>query len=88
MRISLDSGSCASRNPLYLNQKMQKGTSVAVAFNMSILIIDGYKSMLRVIQYLSKQNGFADLGAVSDEVFGLRRLPKKEYDLLISDWNM
>ena len=67
---------------------MQKGTSVAVAFNMSILIIDGYKSMLRVIQYLSKQNGFADLGEVSDGVFGLRRLPKKEYDLLISDWNM
>ena len=61
---------------------------MAVAFNMSILIIDGYKSMLRVIQNLSKQNGFADLGAVSDEVFGLRRLPKKEYDLLISDWNM
>ena len=61
---------------------------MAVAFNMSILIIDGYKSMLRVIQNLSKQNGFANLGAASDGVFGLKMLPKKEYDLLISDWNM
>ena len=61
---------------------------MAVAFNMSILIIDGYKSMLRVIQNLSKQNGFANLGAASDGGFGLKMLPKKEYDLLISDWNM
>ena len=55
---------------------------------MLIFIIDGYKSMLRVIQNLSKQNGFANLGAASDGGFGLKMLPKKEYDLLISDWNM
>ncbi|MFL2687057.1 MAG: response regulator [Alphaproteobacteria bacterium] len=61
---------------------------MAVALNMLIFIIDGYKSMLRVIQNLSKQNGFANLGAASDGVFGLKMLPKKEYDLLISDWNM
>jgi len=88
MHISLDSGSCASSNPLYLSQKMQKGTWVAVAFNMSIFIIDGYKSMLRIIHNLSKQNGFADLGEASDGVFGLKTLRQKKYDLLISVWNM
>ena len=67
---------------------MQKGTSMAVAFNMSILIIAGYKSMLRIIHNLPKQNGLVDLGEASDGVFGLRKLRQKKYDLLISVWNM
>lgn len=54
----------------------------------SILIIDDYKTMLRVIRNLLNQIGFTDIDEATDGQMALSMIPKKNYDFIISDWNM
>jgi len=56
--------------------------------NMSILIVDDYKTMLRIIRNLLKQLGFDNVDEASDGSSALQRLRDKGYGLVISDWNM
>src|SRR5690554_4445650 len=60
----------------------------AVDMNMSILIVDDYKTMLRIIRNLLKQLGFDNVDEASDGSTALQRLRDKPYNLVISDWNM
>jgi len=55
---------------------------------MSILIVDDYKTMLRIIRNLLKQLGFDNVDEASDGATALQRLREKEFGLVISDWNM
>ena len=56
--------------------------------NMPILIVDDYKTMLRIIRNLLKQLGFNNVDEATDGSSALQKLRDKEYDLVISDWNM
>src|SRR3954469_14353568 len=56
--------------------------------NMAILIVDDYKTMLRIIRNLLKQLGFENVDEATDGSTALKCLRDKEYGLVISDWNM
>ena len=55
---------------------------------MNILIVDDYKTMLRIIRNLLKQLGFGNVDEATDGQNALEQLGKKKFDLIISDWNM
>ena len=60
----------------------------ATTLNMSILIVDDYKTMLRIIRNLLKQLGFNNVDEAMDGSAALQKLRAKDYGLVISDWNM
>lgn len=55
---------------------------------MPILIVDDYKTMLRIIRNLLKQLGFDNVDEASDGSSALQKLRDRNYKLVISDWNM
>ncbi len=59
-----------------------------VDMNMPILIVDDYKTMLRIIRNLLKQLGFDNVDEATDGAMALQKLRDKNYGLVISDWNM
>ncbi|NKB56794.1 MAG: response regulator [Alphaproteobacteria bacterium] len=61
---------------------------MAVDKNMPILIVDDYKTMLRIIRNLLKQLGFTNVDEAMDGGETLTKLRSAEFDLVISDWNM
>ena len=56
--------------------------------NMSILIVDDYKTMLRIIRNLLKQLGFDNVDEATDGSAALQKLRDRDFGLVISDWNM
>ncbi len=56
--------------------------------NMSILIVDDYKTMIRIIRNLLKQVGFTNVDEAIDGSSALTKLRDKDFGLVISDWNM
>ena len=61
---------------------------MSVDMQMNILIVDDYKTMLRIIRNLLKQLGFNNVDEATDGSMALQKLRDKEYHLVISDWNM
>jgi two-component system, chemotaxis family, chemotaxis protein CheY len=61
---------------------------MAVDMNMPILIVDDYKTMLRIIRNLLKQLGFDNVDEATDGSAALQKLRQKDFALVISDWNM
>ncbi len=61
---------------------------MSVNKDMNILIVDDYKTMLRIIRNLLSQLGFANVDEATDGTMALGMFKEKEYDLIISDWNM
>jgi two-component system chemotaxis response regulator CheY len=57
-------------------------------FSMPILVVDDYNTMVRIIRNLLRQVGFTNVDDASDGISALRRLREKQYDLVVSDWNM
>ena len=55
---------------------------------MPILIVDDYKTMLRIIRNLLKQLGFDNVDEATDGSAGLAKARARQYGLIISDWNM
>ena len=55
---------------------------------MRILIVDDYKTMLRIIRNLLAELGFKNVDEATDGSTALETLRSKKYDLVISDWNM
>jgi two-component system chemotaxis response regulator CheY len=62
--------------------------AMSVDMNMNILIVDDYKTMLRIIRNLLKQLGFNNVDEATDGSMALQKLRDKDYGLVISDWNM
>ena len=56
--------------------------------NINILIVDDYKTMLRIIHSLLTQLGFNNIDEASDGSMAIRMIKEKKYELIISDWNM
>ena len=61
---------------------------MAVDKNMPILIVDDYKTMLRIMRNLLRQLNFINVDEASDGAAALEKLRTKNYGLVISDWNM
>jgi two-component system, chemotaxis family, chemotaxis protein CheY len=61
---------------------------MAVDLNMNVLIVDDYKTMLRIIRNLLKQLGFENVDEATDGGSALTKLRERAYGLVISDWNM
>lgn len=61
---------------------------MAVDQSMPILVVDDYKTMIRIIRNLLKQLGFNDVDEAADGTEALEKLKGKKYGLIISDWNM
>jgi two-component system, chemotaxis family, chemotaxis protein CheY len=61
---------------------------MAVDKEMSVLIVDDYKTMLRIIRNLLKQIGFTNVDEATDGKEAFAMAMGKTYGLIISDWNM
>jgi len=61
---------------------------MAVNMDMNVLIVDDYKTMLRIIENLLKQLGFRNVHQAIDGSSALVKLGETKFDLIISDWNM
>jgi len=61
---------------------------MAVDPSMPVLVVDDYKTMIRIIRNLLKQLGFANVDEASDGTAALDMMRQKSYGLVISDWNM
>ena len=61
---------------------------MAVDPNMPVLIVDDYKTMLRIIRNLLRQLGFTNIDEATDGSQALQKLRQASFDLIISDWNM
>lgn len=61
---------------------------MAVDKNIPILIVDDYKTMLRIVRNLLKQIGFTNVEEATDGSAALQKLRDGNFKLVISDWNM
>ena len=61
---------------------------MAVDKNMPILIVDDYKTMLRIIRNLLNQISFNNVEEAGDGDTALQKLRSNSFQLVISDWNM
>ena len=56
--------------------------------SMNVLIVDDYKTMLRIIRNLLKQIEFNNVEEATDGGEALAKLRSGNFGLVISDWNM
>jgi two-component system chemotaxis response regulator CheY len=56
--------------------------------SMNVLIVDDYKTMLRIIRNLLKQIDFNNVDEATDGAEALAKMRASNYGLVISDWNM
>lgn len=61
---------------------------MAIDKNTSILIVDDYKTMLRIIRNLLRQLEFNNVEEATDGAEALTKLRGGTFGLVISDWNM
>ncbi len=61
---------------------------MAIDKSMNVLIVDDYKTMLRIIRNLLKQIDFNNVEEATDGHEALGRLKTGNFGLIISDWNM
>ncbi len=55
---------------------------------MQILVVDDYRTMIRIIRNLLKQIGYEHVDEATDGSEALTKMRGKRYGLIISDWNM
>lgn len=61
---------------------------MAVDKGMNVLIVDDYKTMLKIVGNLLRQLGFSNIDEATDGAMALDVFAQKEYGLVVSDWNM
>lgn len=63
---------------------------MALGKDMSILIVDDYKTMLRIVRSLLSQLGFRNIEEATDGQMAMNMVNERPfaYGLIISDWNM
>ena len=61
---------------------------MAVDQNVSVLIVDDYKTTVRISQSLLRQIGFNNLDDAANGEDAFNKLRAKKFGLVISDWNM
>jgi len=61
---------------------------MAVDQNMGVVIVDDYKTMLRILRNLLRQLNFNNVDEATDGSMALQKLRQGNFGLIISDWNM
>jgi len=61
---------------------------MSVDKSMPILLVDDYKTMLRIVRNLLKQLDFHNIDEATDGAAALQKMRARKYGLVISDWNM
>ncbi len=61
---------------------------MAIDKSMNVLIVDDYKTMLRIIRNLLKQLDFENVEEAMDGTEALAKMRAGNFGLVISDWNM
>ena len=61
---------------------------MAVDAEMPILVVDDYKTTIRIVHGLLRQLGFQNLDEAANGEEALRKVRSRPYKLVISDWNM
>ena len=61
---------------------------MALDTSIPVLVVDDYKTMIRIIGNLLKQLGFEDVDEAADGTEALGKMKERRYGLVISDWNM
>ncbi len=61
---------------------------MAVDKNMKVLIVDDYRTMLRILRNLLRQLDFRNVHEATDGTDALQKLKEGGFGLVISDWNM
>lgn len=56
--------------------------------NMSILVVDDFPTMRRIVRTLLKELGFSNVEEAEDGQEALAKLRSGRFELVISDWNM
>lgn len=56
--------------------------------DMNILIVDDFKTMLKILENFLRQFGFKNIDEATDGTKALEKMKEKKYDLVLSDWNM
>ncbi len=61
---------------------------MSVDKNMRILLVDDFKTMLKLTGSLLNQMGFKNIDEATDGGMALQKLKENKYNLILSDWNM
>ncbi len=61
---------------------------MALDLSMPVLVVDDYKTMVRIIRNLLKQLGFENIEDAADGTEALAKMKTQKFGLVISDWNM
>jgi len=56
--------------------------------NMKVLVVDDYRTMLRILRNLLRQLDFRNVHEATDGTEALQKLREGGFGLVISDWNM
>lgn len=61
---------------------------MTISKSMRVLVVDDYRTMVRLIQNLLKELGFNNLDEAYSGEEAFAKLKQEAYGLVISDWNM
>jgi two-component system chemotaxis response regulator CheY len=64
------------------------GGLVSADKSKTVLVVDDFKTMRRIVRQSLKQLGFESIEEAEDGKVALQMLQKGNYQLIISDWNM
>jgi two-component system chemotaxis response regulator CheY len=56
--------------------------------SMTVLVVDDFATMRRIVKNVLKQIGFSDILEADDGATALDVLKENKVDLIVSDWNM
>ncbi len=61
---------------------------MAVDKSMNVLVVDDYKTMVRIVRGLLGELGFKNIDDATDGPSALELIRTRDYGLILSDWNM
>lgn len=61
---------------------------MAVDKTMNVLVVDDYRTMIRIVRGLLEQLGFKNIDDAADGAQALEKIRHGDYGLILSDWNM
>jgi two-component system chemotaxis response regulator CheY len=64
------------------------GCKMALDYSMPVLVVDDFKTVVRIIHNLLRQAGFTEIDEAGDGEEALAKMKARKYGLVISDWYM
>jgi two-component system chemotaxis response regulator CheY len=61
---------------------------MSIDYSMPILVVDDYKTVVRILHHLLRQAGFTNVDEATDGEEALNKMKERKYGLVISDWHM